>query len=186
MNRALPAVLLLLLLAVSPAFGQRFLAPAHSVAEDGEILVSIELRELPDSFLTDIQNGLEKELEYTLELMRPWENWLDEYVIGASVTRTIKYDVIKKEYYVSSIEGRYLYEKTFKESAEALAWLTTLRRIPIGNRRAIAGGSYHFRVSVVSRRLKLPPLLKMIFFFVPEVEFSAETKGARFQLNQPE
>jgi len=146
--------------------------------------VNARLEELPDTFLQDVQNGIKKELEYNVELMRTWKNWLDEYVEGKAIVRTIKYDVIKKQYHLTSLEGRYLYEKTAKDLEEALNWLTTLTDVRLVRIGSLQQGSYYVRVRMESRRIKLPPLFKVILFFVPEIEFSSRKSSHVFPLNK--
>ena len=172
-----------LLLTCLPVYANNSLLISHRT-ENGEIFVDTSLQELPDTFTQEVRNGIKKELEYNVGLMRIWENWLDEYVEGKTIIRTIKYDVIKKQYHLTSLEGRYLYEKTVKDLGEALKWLTTLnnvRLVRIGN---LQQGRYYVRVSIESRRIKLPALFKVILFFVPEVEFSIHRNSPMFPLNK--
>ncbi len=172
-----------LLFTCLPVYADSSLLISHRTEND-EIFVNARLQELPETFIQDVKNGIKKELEYNVELMRTWENWLDEYVEGKTIIRTIKYDVIKKQYHLTSLEGRYLHEKTAKNLQEALNWFTTLRNIRLVSIIKLQQGTYYVRVRMESRRIKLPPLFKVLFFFVPEVEFSSRKSSPVFPLNK--
>lgn len=178
-----PAVLLIFLLLPLSLSAQVFETPLHRT-QKGDIYVSSKLKELPPKFVADIQNGIEKEIEFNVELMRVWDSWLDEYVVGKTIVRTIKYDVVKKQYYLTSLEGRYLYEKTLENRSQALDWFTQLNDVLLARTKDVQRGTYYVRVRMQSRRIKMPALLKVLLFFVPEVEFEGKASGATFPLNK--
>ena len=184
MKKAVLAALLLLSL-LKPAWGDAgsVTAPEHEIV-DGMILVSARLDAIPERIVTEIGNGIEKRFEFSVELIREWDNWMDEYIDGVMIVRTIKYDVTKKQYELSSREGRYLYEKSTTNPDEAFRRLTALNRVPLARAGDLPRGTYHVRVRVASRRIQLPALLKIILFFVPEIEFSAESRGPSFPVNK--
>ncbi len=183
MVKSFTAAIILLFVTCLPVYAQSSILLSQRT-ENGEIFVSARLHGLPDTFIQEVQNGIKKEIEYNVELMRTWKSWLDEYVEGKTVIRTIKYDVIKKQYHLTSLEGRYIYEKTVKNLEDALDWLTKLTDIRLVRIDGLQQGRYYVRVRMESRRIKLPPLFKVLLFFVPEVEFSSSKSSPVFLLNK--
>jgi len=173
----------ILLISAFTAAAQEFSAPSYRT-EDGRIIVDARLDHLPDSFIADINNGIEKRIEYHADLMRQWSKWMDEYVSGETIIRTIKFDVTTKQYSLKSVEERYVREKTAKDLREAVEWLTTIK----GARAAVVGevqrGTYYVRVRAEARRPEIPLVFKALLFFMPEIEFSAETVSPAFPLNK--
>lgn len=146
------------------------------------VLVSANLAPLPEKIQKEIQNGLPKEVEYQVDLMRDWDRWMDEYMEGQTVIRTVKYDVLKKEYRLSSLEGRYLREKTVSDLNDALRWLTVLTEVPLARTDAVPPGPYYVTVNMAVRRMKVTGLFSVLMFFMSESEFSATRTGPSFTL----
>jgi len=184
MERAfLPALILLFLSWPAGAGAEGMIPPRHRIV-DGEILVTARLDGLPERIRTEIGDGIPKRLEFSIELIRQWDNWLDEYIDGVTIVRTIKYDVTKKQYELSSREGRYLYEKSTSDTEAAFRWLTRLDDVPLARVSGLPGGVYYVQVRVEARRIQLPALLKVILFFVPEIEYSSLARGEPFAVGE--
>jgi len=146
------------------------------------VLVSASLPPLPEKIQKEIQNGLPKEIEYQVDVMRSWDRWLDEYMAGLTLVRTIKYDVLKKEYRLSSLEGRYLYEKTVTDLNEAVRWLTVLSEVPVAEAASLPPGRYYVRVDMASRRMQVTGLFSVLMFFMSETDFSMTAVSESFMV----
>lgn len=183
MNRAVVWAVFLLFFLVSPLNAQKLFPPDHQIV-DGNFLVSVRLDGLPERILEEIRNGIEKRVEYHIELVREWDGWMDEFVDEVTIVRTIKYDVTKKQYELTSLEGRYLYEKSMRDPDRAMEWLTGLSGVHLVRPENFPRGTYYVRVRAEFRRIQLPALLKVVLFFVPEIEFRSEVRGMSFPLNK--
>ncbi len=179
--RAISAFFLLLLFFPSAATAVEPSFPVQQV-QDGRVLVSTNLGPLPEKIRKEIQSGLPKEVEYQIDLMREWDRWMDEYMDGQTVVRTVKYDVLKKEYRMSSLEGRYLYEKTGSDLNEAVRWLTVISDIPVARVETLLPGPYYVTVTMTFRRMKMTGPFSVLMFFMSESEYSVAQTGAPFTL----
>jgi len=174
------AVTIVLLLLWAPAaWPSNLLSPTWRI-QDGQLLVDVKFPSPPEKFQRDVRNGLARHVEYQIDLMRDWEKWMDEYISGETIVRTVKYDVLKKEFFLTSREGRYLYEKTVSDMNEALRWLTTLSDVRVASLASLPAGNYYIRAEITSPRIKPAGAFSLLLFFMPEKEFSMTTVSPVF------
>ncbi len=149
--------------------------------EENDIYVTASIK--PDSrFLEDINNGLSKEIIIYIDLFRVWNIWPDEFVTGKKIVRILKSNPIKREHFVSSIEGNIQIEKRFKDLETMIEWTTNIVNVKLINARELEDGQYFVKLTVESRIRKLPPVVGYLLFFVSEKEFSISKDSQRFQI----
>jgi len=152
---------------------------------EGSIIVSTGLN-LSRGYLSDIKKGVPKEINFYIDLFRAWEPWPDEFVLGTTVTRTLRCDPVKKEYIATSISVTENIEKRFKSCESMTNWALTVPEAWLTNISELAPGDYFVRVTSESRLRRLPPFINLMFFFVKEVEFSVKEDSPFFPLNYEE
>jgi len=136
--------------------------------------------------VSEISDGLSKELVFYLDLFRVWEVWPDEFVTGKKITRTLRSNPIKREYTAVSIDGNIYLEKRFKDLTGMLGWALNITDMKLTNIRELEAGVYFVKVGVESRMRTLPPVIGYFLFFVPEKEFSVYRNSQTFSLGARE
>ena len=93
---------------------------------DGEVLVSFKLNEtLTDEVRTAIQSGLTIKFVYKVDLRRSSAVWVDRTIASASVSATLRYDTLTRQYHVArSIDGRTEWADVTAREDVAWSWLT--------------------------------------------------------------
>lgn len=178
----LVSVLSLLFLIPGIALGQEI--GDIDVRINGDELVVSTSVSLPEAFINEIKNGVQKELVFYIDLFRVWKNWPDEYVFGNSIIKKIEGDVIKGEYIMSSFDRnkKVVVEKKFKSLESMLRTMGVISSLPLINIKGIEPGDYYVRVTVESRLRRLPPVVGYLLFFIPEKEFSVSKDSSPFRL----
>lgn len=152
---------------------------------NNEIYVSTSL--LPDKkFISDLNNGLSKEIIFFIDLFRVWKIWPDEFVYGLKVTKILKSDTIKREYVATSIVGNNRVEKRFRDIDSMMEWGLNISDIKLLNIKEFEKGEYFIKVTAESKIRKLPPVIGYFLFFIPETEFSISKSSATFNLGKDE
>ncbi|MCL5022247.1 MAG: DUF4390 domain-containing protein [Nitrospirae bacterium] len=161
--------LLLLLLSPVKAFPAEISGPEVRI-QGNEIVVNAALT-LDDRNLSDVKNGISKEITFYADLFRVWNMWPDEFITGKKIVKTLWCDPIKKEYVATSFDGAVMIEKRFKTFNSMLNWTLTVRDLKLINVRELQPSSYFVKLTVESRVRKLPPVIGYLLFFVPEKDF---------------
>jgi hypothetical protein len=93
---------------------------------DGEVLVSFKLNEtLTDEIRKAIQSGLTIKFVYKVDLRRSSSVWVDRTLQSASVSATLRYDTLTREYHVArAIDGRTEKADVITREDVAWTWLT--------------------------------------------------------------
>ena len=93
---------------------------------DGEVLVSFKLNEtLTDEIRQAIQSGLVVKFVYKVDLRRSSSVWVDRTLRSASVSATLRYDTLRREYHVArAIDGRTEKADVILQEDVAWTWLT--------------------------------------------------------------
>lgn len=151
------------------ASGADIVGPEARVT-NSEIMVNAGLS-LDERNITDLKNGISKEITFYIDLFRVWKTWPDEFVGGKKITKTLRADPIKKEYVATSLDGTTLIEKRFKSFESMVTWALNIRDLKLTNVRDLQPSDYFVRVTVESHLRKLPPVIGYLLFFVPEQDF---------------
>jgi len=135
-----------------------------------EIVVSTGLA-LDEKNISDLKNGIAKEITFYIDLFRFWRMWPDEFIAGKKIVKTLRSDPIKKEYTATTFDGTTLIEKRFKRFDSMLDWTLTVKDLKLINVKELQQSEYYVKVSVESRLRQLPPVIGYLLFFVPEKDF---------------
>jgi len=135
-----------------------------------EIVVSTGLA-LDEKNITDLKNGISKEITFYIDLFRFWRMWPDEFIAGKKIVKTLRSDPIKKEYTATTFDGTTLIEKRFKRFDSMLDWTLTIKDLKLINIKELQPSNYYVKVTVESRLRQLPPVIGYLLFFVPEKDF---------------
>ena len=129
-----------------------------------------------------IRSGIEKEIIFTVELLRAWKFWPDEFVVSKKISRTIRYDSLRNQYLAVSFDGTKRFEKHFKDYAPLKQWLFSISSVNLANIRELDPGDYYIRTVVESRSIEHLPLIGLFMLLIPEVEMSIAKESAPFSL----
>ncbi|MGO9379398.1 MAG: DUF4390 domain-containing protein [Dissulfurispiraceae bacterium] len=148
---------------------------------DNELFVTTTLQ--PDEKLvTDLGNGLSKELVFYVDLFRHWTIWPDEFVLGKKIIRVLKSDPIKREYIGSSTDGNIRTIKRFKDLESMISWAIDITNLKLTNVKALDPDEYYVKVTAESNLRKLPPVIGYLLFFTPNKEFSVSANSPLFKI----
>ena len=139
---------------------------------NGELTVSAELiRWTHERILTDINNGIPKDLFYYILLKKRQAGWYDEEVASKTVKHTIQYDVLKKQYTVTTRINDRVTTKTVDSFKEMAGLISHLDRVRITTERRLkARHTYYVSVKAEMRASRVPFYREYIFFFIPALE----------------
>ncbi|MBI4689157.1 MAG: DUF4390 domain-containing protein [Nitrospirae bacterium] len=160
--------------------GTEIIGPDTKVINN-EIFVTTGLM-LDESQIQDFKNGIAKEITFFIDLFRVWKVWPDEFVLGKTIVKTLKSDPIKKEYVATSFDGMTIIEKRFTELDSLLKWSLTVNNLKLTSIRELDPSDYFVKVTVESRLSRLPPVIRYLFFFVPDKEYKTVKDSPKFPI----
>lgn len=172
--------LALLLFAAEPASGGGESIDRLSVAQqDGRILVSAALNPgLPSQTDEDLRKGLPKDLYYYLVLKQRRRNWFDEEVLAVTVKYSLKYDLLKQEYVVSTRLPSGTTQTVVRDFASARELVSRIDRVPVADVRHLnRRKSYVVSVKAEMKAPQLPLYLDYFLFFIPFLEVDTEWRN---------
>jgi len=149
--------------------------------KNNEIFVTTSLS-LDEKYLQEIRNGIEKELVFFIDLFRVWKNWPDEFILGKSITRTIKCDPVKSEFIATSFDGNTLIERRFKSFESMTKWALSIEDLKLTGIRDLEPGTHFVKITVASKIRKLPPLIGPFMIFLSENEFKISKESPYFRI----
>ncbi len=168
----------------SKALTAEILGPEIRI-QNNKIIVNTGLSNL-EEFETTIMSGIEKEIIFTVELLKVWNYWPDEFVVSKKIQKTIKYDNLREQFLVSSFDGNSRDRRNFKSFNAMMAWAFMVEGIELANIRELEPGSYYLRVVVESKSRELPPVIGLLMLFIPEVEMSMAKESKPFNIGVSE
>ena len=118
--------------------------------KNNEIFVTTSLV-LDEKYLQEIRNGIEKELVFFVDLFRVWKTWPDEFILGKSITRTLKCDPVKSEFIATSFDGSTIIEKRFKSFESMTKWALSIEDLKLTSIRELEPGTHFVKVTVASK-----------------------------------
>jgi hypothetical protein len=147
--------------------------------QDNDIIVNTGLTDLKE-IEPIINSGVEKEIVFTIELLRQWRFWPDEFVVSKKIRRTIRYDNLRGHYIASSKEDGSEIKRRFKDFDDSLRkWLFRVEGLNLANIKELEPGRYYIRVLVESKSRELPRMIGLLMLFIPEVEMSLAKESKR-------
>jgi hypothetical protein len=143
-----------------------------SVLNNGEVAVSAELiRWYNRNIREDLNNGIPKDLYYYILLKKRQPGWFDEEIVSKTIKHTIKYDVLKKDYSITTRMDGQMSEKTvesFQEMADLISRIDHVKINP--TKRMRARHTYYASVKAEMRASNVPFFIEYILFFIPALE----------------
>jgi hypothetical protein len=149
--------------------------------KNNEMFVTASLV-LDDKYAHEIRDGIEKELVFYIDLFMVWDMWPDEFILGKSITRTIKCDPVKSEFVATSFDGNTIIEKRFKSLESLTAWALSIEEVKLTNIRELEPGIHFVKITVASKIRKLPPLIGPFIIFLSENEFKISKQSSHFRI----
>lgn len=156
----------------------QIIGPEMRIA-DNNIIVSLSIDNIMELEKT-IRSGIEKEIVYTIELLRVWKFWPDEFVVSKKVEKVIKYDNLRGQYLASSYDGIERVNKYFKDFGSVKDWIFTVNSVNLANVRELEPSRYYIRIVVESKSIEQLPLIGFLMHFIPEVEMSLAKESHPF------
>jgi len=147
--------------------------------EKNDIIVSSGITNVKELKNT-LKSGVKKKIVFTLELLRSWRFWPDEYIVSKKITRIIKYDNLRKQYLISSGDSSKITEKVFMDFDDFKDQVFTVKDVNLANKKELEAGKYYIRVIVESRNMEQLPLVGFFMNFIPEVEMNLVKESEYF------
>lgn len=115
--------------------------------------------------------GIPATFAFTLEVYQERVAWVDKKISFVEVKHTVKYDSVKKVFFVSfSEEGKEAEQfKDFGKAKSAMSDLSGIAVIPLASLQR--DRRYYLRAKVSLDKVRLPMHLENIFFFVKLWDF---------------
>ncbi len=110
---------------------------------------------------------------FLIDLYRERPKWYDEKISSVVVKQTIKYDNLKKLFYVSLMDGRTESEfKEFDEAKKAMAEVNGVALVPLKDLQE--NKSYYIMIKAKLDTIQLPVYMEYILFFVSLWDFETD------------
>lgn len=148
---------------------------------DNNIVVNIAVTNASELEET-IMSGIEKEIVFTMELIRQWKFWPDEFVVSKKVRKTIKYDNLRDRFWTSSFDGITRKDSKFDSYAQVRNWIFSVNEIHLANVRELESAHYYIRVIVESRSINRLPVMGLLTHLVPEVDMTIARESEPFPI----
>jgi hypothetical protein len=135
------------------AQGQQTLR-VQPLVKDEQVLVSFELvNGLTDEVKAAIQSGLTTTFTYAVELRMDVPAWVDRTIGTATVTSSVEYDNLKRQYMLGlRIDGRTEESRTTADENVVRQWMTMFNRVGLFKTSILEPNrDYYIRVSASAR-----------------------------------
>jgi Domain of unknown function (DUF4390) len=143
-----------------------------AILNNEEVAVSAELiRWYNRNIKEDLNNGIPKDLYYYLLLKKRQPGWFDEEMVSKTIKHTIKYDVLKNQYSITTRMDGQTSQKTvesFDEMADLISRIDHVKIIT--KKRMRARNTYYISVKAQMRATNVPFYFEYILFFIPALE----------------
>ena len=179
-NRNVPrlfaGVLTVILLAGSGsraiAGDERIAGLTATVIDNGTLSVSADLiRWYNRNLQEDLNNGIPKDLYYYILLKKRQPGWFDEEVFSKTIKHTIKYDVLKKQYSITTRTDGQITQKTVQSFEEMAPLISRIDHVKIETSVQLkTRHTYYVSVKAEMRATNVPFYLEYILFFIPALE----------------
>ncbi|HLF86883.1 MAG TPA: DUF4390 domain-containing protein [Nitrospiria bacterium] len=142
------------------------------IIQNKDIMVSARLvGAFSNTIEEDIKNGIPKDLFYYILLKRRQNNWIDEELLQVTIKYTIKYDILKKQYIVTSREGTRSSRRVIENYQEMADLITRVNNVKLTETDILnSNESYYVSVKAEMKATAIPLHLDYFFFFIPFLE----------------
>jgi len=143
-----------------------------TVTSNTEIQISAEMiRWIQNTLLEDIENGIQKDLFYTIILKKRIPFWYDEDMETQTIKHTFKFDVLKKQYIIKTTQLGETKQQIKETTPEVLELISKINNVKLTLERSLKKRhTYYISVKAEMRSSRLPFYLDYILFFIPSLE----------------
>lgn len=114
--------------------------------------------------------GIPLTFTYYVDFYQRRSFWFDKKLASKTVEHTVKYDHVKKTFFVSSSRGKEpSSHQDLSAAKEVMADLSSLEIVPIADLKK--GASYYVEIKAKLKRVRLPLHMEYVFFFVSLWDF---------------
>lgn len=131
-----------------------------------------------------IRSGVEKDIMITVELIRVWKLWPDEFVISKKIRTRVKYDYLRERFMLTSSDRKSQTSRIVKDFNFMNSRTFMINNMEIANIQELEPGSYYLRVVAESKSRELPRVIGLMMLFIPEVEMSLAKESAPFTIGE--
>jgi hypothetical protein len=126
------ALMVLVLAAATPAGADLRISDLDVFLNDHELTVNISVLDaVPETFQEGIQSGIPTHIRYTIELWQYNRYWRDVRLLARVVERQLAYNVVTKEYKVTSLQGETRAPHVTRDQRDAQRVLSDLRALKL-------------------------------------------------------
>lgn len=119
----------------------------------------------------DLNNGIPKDLYYYILLKKRQPGWFDEEMVSKTIKHTIKYDVLKTQYSITTRMDGLTSQKTVETFEEMADLISRIDRVKITSTKSMrARNTYYISIKAEMRATNVPFYLEYILFFIPALE----------------
>jgi hypothetical protein len=151
---------------------ERIAGLTAAVIDNGTLSVSAELiRWYNRNLQEDLNNGIPKDLYYYILLKKRQPGWFDEEVFSKTIKHTIKYDILKKQYSITTRTDGQITQKTVQSFEEMAPLISRIDHVKIDTPVQLkTRHTYYVSVKAEMRATNVPFYLEYILFFIPALE----------------
>ena len=126
------ALMALVFTAATPAGADLRISDLDVFLNDHELTVNVSLLgAVPETFQEGIQSGIPAHVRYTVELWQYNRYWRDVRLLSRVVERQLAYNVVTKEYKVTSLKGETRAPHVTRDGRDAQRVLSDLRALKL-------------------------------------------------------
>ena len=126
------ALMALVLVAATPAGADLRISDLDVFLNDHELTVNVSvLGAVPETFQEGLQSGIPTHIRYTVELWQYNRYWRDVRLLARMVERQLTYNVVTKEYKVTSLHGETRAPHVTRDQRDAQRVLSDLRSLKL-------------------------------------------------------
>jgi len=126
------ALMGLVVAAATPAGADLRISDLDVFLNDHELTVNVSLLgAVPSAFQEGIESGIPAHIRYTIELWQYNRYWRDVRLLARTVERQLAYNVVTKEYKVTSLQGETRAPHVTRDQRDAQRVLSELRSLKL-------------------------------------------------------
>jgi len=120
-----------------------------------------------------VLSGVPTTFSFYISLRKNRSLWFDKKIVDLTVTHTVKFDRLKNEFTITrSWEKNPTVVTSFADAKKLMTHVDSLKMIAL--KRLIKGQQYQIRTRAKLSKLKLPPYLHYVLFFVSLWDFETD------------
>ena len=171
--------LILFLISYSAA---NIIGPEVTITQSGDIIVNTYFYNTED-FEASIRTGAAKDITINVYIKKIRGIWPDSVVKKKKIEKNIKYNSLKETFTVTSSDKGETTTEVYKDYFQMVKAALTIKDLLVANTHEFSPGKYYVMIVMESQRIKLPPVIGNLLFFVPKTEFTIERKSIPFDIS---